>query len=112
MKVWEKTQFKSLPLFDRATESAFNEYHEKNPHVYELFKRFTFEKIRQGYKHLGAKAVMERIRWESPIKTDGSEFKVNNNHPAYYARLFMRDFPQHQGLFQLRKSKADEVVGV
>lgn len=96
------------PLFD--DEPRFWEYHRANPQVYELFKRFTFEKINRGAQHLGASAVAERIRWETSLNTEGDEFKINNNYRAYYARLFMRDFPEHEGFFRVRRSAADEIL--
>jgi len=90
-------------LFD----TKFEEYHRKNPQVFEMFKRFTFQKINQGVKRLGASAVAERIRWETSVGGDDG-FKINNNYRAYYARLFMQKYPEHAGLFQLRTSKADK----
>jgi len=102
-----------LPLFDglfdgldTVTETEFHKYHETNPQVYEYFKRFAFEKIARGSKHIGSKAIFERIRWESPMIASG-EFKINNNFTAFYSRLFMQDFPQHKGIFETRRAKAD-----
>lgn len=92
-------------------ESWAIEYHENNPQIYEMFKRFALEKIRNGASHLGSKMIMERIRWESPVMANGDPFKVNNRMTPFYARLFMKEFPEHEGIFATRKAKADvEVV--
>ena len=88
-------------------QSKFEEYHRENPHVYQLFKRFTFEKINAGAQHLGSSAVFERIRWETSVTTTGDEFKINNTYQPFYARLFMKDYPEHEGFFRLRTAKAD-----
>jgi hypothetical protein len=98
-------------LFDEKTESRFREYHATNPEVYQWFKKFAFQKIRAGAKHVGAKAIFERIRFDSPVMASGDPFKVNNIFTPYYARLFMRDFPQYAGIFETRRAKAD-VEGV
>jgi hypothetical protein len=83
-------------------EKRFQEFHQKNPQVYELWKRFCNEAINAGRKVLSAGLIAERIRWETEVITQGDKFKLNNNHRAYYARLFMRDNPQHDGIFKTR----------
>lgn len=95
-------------LFDAKTETAFEVYHRENPAVYVLFKRFSFEAIEKGRKHFSAEAVINRIRWETLI-SGNDDFKINNNYKAFYSRLFMKDFPQYSGFFELRKSKADNL---
>ena len=80
-------------------------FHKKNPHVYDLFKRFAFKVIDGGHQHFSSKAIFERIRWETLINTRGSKFKLQNNHTPYYARLFMHDFPQYDGFFRTREIK-------
>jgi len=78
------------------------EFHRERPEVYELFKRYTFQVIQAGYVHYSADAVIHRIRWHVHIeKRAKDEFKLNNHYVSYYARLFMREFPEHQ-IFELR----------
>lgn len=84
-------------------EENFNRWHPANPTVYELFKKFTFEAIEAGWKNLGAKLIIERIRWETNVMTKGDRFKINTDFTAYYARLFMKDHPQYDGFFRTRK---------
>ena len=71
-------------LFDANAETNYNkflEFHREYPKVYELFEKFTLQLIYKGHTSLGAKMVIERIRWE--MATDGSKdasgFKINNN---------------------------------
>ena len=85
----------------------FEVWHQQNPEVYRLFKRFAGEGIRAGRKHLGTNMIIERIRWYSAVETTGDIYKINNNFAPYYARMFMKDFPQYDGFFRTRKSKAD-----
>lgn len=88
----------------------FEEFDAKYPDVYEMFERFTFEKIRQGYKHYSAMAVMQRVRWETEAGADlfssGEPFKVNNNHVPYYARKFHAEHPRFDGFFRMRSVKS------
>ena len=83
-------------------------WHQENPHVYRLFKRFTFEALmKQRHKHLGAWLVVNRIRWETNIETTGEDFKISNDFIAYYARLFMAQHPEHKGLFRTKRLKGE-----
>ena len=84
-------------------EERFGLFHKNNPRVYELFKQFTFEVINKGFRKWSADAVMHRVRWEASVITDDPQFKINNNYVAFYARLFMAEYPQYQGFFETRK---------
>jgi len=86
----------------------FDKYHEDNPEIYEFFRRYTLRSIEKGFKNLSAEFIFNVIRWETPIKA-GDDFKINNNAKPFYSRLFMREFPQYEGFFRKRSSKADEV---
>ena len=76
------------------------QYHNENPEVYELFKRFTYEVIARGHDQYSSKAIFERIRWHTDVETTDEEFKISNNYTPYYARLFMYEHPEHQGFFR------------
>ena len=80
-------------------------WHKLNPHVYDLFKQFTFEAVDRGHERFSHWRVMNRIRWETSIDTVGDEFKIRNDYIAYYARLFMSEFPQHNQLFRIKNMK-------
>jgi len=81
------------------------EFHKEHPEVWDLFKKFTFEKIKQGFKNYGARNIIERIRWETdkPNEQGVGTFKINNNYHPFYARRFMRKFPEHEGFFRTRE---------
>ena len=83
-------------------EAKFEDFHTKNPHVYELVKHFTKQVINAGHKHYGIQTILERIRWHTMVENSGDPFKVNNNHGRYYARKFMEDHPEHEGFFRTR----------
>ena len=88
---------------DEIREQCAN-YHAKHPEVWDYFVQFTFEKIKQGYKHYSAMGVWQRLRWELSVGADGvSEFKINNNYVPYYARRFMKKYPEHDGFFRTRE---------
>lgn len=88
----------------------FRKFHEANPRVWELFKKFSIEASNSGRSHYSAKAIFERIRWHIEIETKGSDLKLNNNYTAYYARLFHLDQPELDGFFRVRKLVSQEKI--
>jgi hypothetical protein len=99
---------KQLSIWESEAYIKFQIYHRENPQIYEYFKKFTFQAINKGFKHWSAEAVFNICRWETGV-SGNDEFKINNNYKAWYSRLFMNDFPEHKGFFQLRESKADQI---
>ena len=96
-----------IEMFSSELRDRFEKFHADNPHVYKLVKRFTFQAIERGFQHYSIQSIFERIRWHADIETDDPEFKLNNNHRPYYARLFMEDFPKHEDFFRTREVRAN-----
>lgn len=90
--------------YDQLRDAA-RTFHSQHPEVWELFKRFTFDRIDRGFAHYSVNAIFERIRWETDqARTDPTiSFKLNNNHRPFYARAFMKHYPEHEGFFRLRE---------
>lgn len=82
----------------------FWKFHTENPHVYELFKRFSADARNAGRRAYGSGAIFERIRWHVSIEVRGEDFKMNNNYRSCYSRLLCIEDPEFQGFFQLRRS--------
>ena len=83
---------------------TFESYQARNPRLYKEFVHYTHQMIGAGQTKIGAKAIFERIRWESKIERN-DEFKINNNYSADYARKFEKDFPHFAGIFEKRVCK-------
>lgn len=86
-------------------KEKFELFHEENPHVYDMFCKFTMQAINRGHKRLSAWMVANRIRWETSIETTGNEYKISNDFIALYARKFMEDHPEHEGFFKIKAMK-------
>jgi hypothetical protein len=89
----------------RRMEEKFLEFHHRNPHIYRAILDKALELFRAGRRRYGIKALYEVVRWEQAIQTEGGEFKLNNNHAAFYARMIMDNVPQLQGFFTTRETK-------
>lgn len=89
--------------------SRWRAFHDANPDVYRLFKKFAVDARRmQRRKRYGARMIWERLRWHVQVETTGSDYKLNDHYPPYYARLLMLERPDDFGeFFELRDARFD-----
>lgn len=85
----------------------FDQYDKDNPHVWNLFVKFTFQLIAIGKTRYSARGIFDRIRWETMIQTTDDPYRISNNWSPYYARKFHKAFPEHDGFFTIRPARAD-----
>lgn len=87
-------------------KEAFERFHRKNPQVYEHLERLAFKLRNKGIERWSIKSLFEVLRWELAVQTNApvSDFRLNNNLHAYYARLLMERNPDDlAGFFELRE---------
>lgn len=91
-------------LFDHRSrlEREFLEYDALHDEMWRLFRQFAFEAIRSGHSRFSADAILHRIRWFCTVEHGAGGFKVNDHFSAFYARKFVRCFPEHARFFELR----------
>ena len=79
---------------NRSTEyerrQAAREFAIRNPDVWILFQRFTWEKINAGFQHYSVRIV---------------KFKLGDHHAKFYGQAFMKHNPQFEGFFRKREVK-------
>lgn len=80
------------------------EWIKMNEKAWELFQHFALDKAEQK-KKFGVKALAERVRWEEPLATDGSEFKIPNSYVAYIARELIWTHPILKKYIETRSTK-------
>lgn len=92
-----------------------SEFHRKHPEVWQLFVRFTFDRVSHGFKHYSADAIMHRVRWETSggdSERSGDGFKINDHFVTFYARRFARLYPEHEEFFAFRVQKSETRIAV
>ena len=99
---------------DPATAEKVVEFLAQRRWIWEQFEARALLAVRSGKLRIGAKALFEHMREEcKPEERD--RFKLNNNYPAYIARLFVAKYPSYRGCFELRKlnglKEAYETIG-
>jgi hypothetical protein len=95
-------------------EHRFWQFHTNNPKVYRHLVTFARQwRIKFGPDaKLGIKSLFERVRWEVCLSTTNDpNFKLNNNHTAFYARLIMDRNAELAGIFNLRKQRIQSSFG-
>ena len=85
----------------------FTVFHEANPHVARALEALAAQWLAAGHSKVGMKALVERLRWEAGIATQGSEYRINNSHVAFYARLLLDRRPEWAGAIETRRALAD-----
>lgn len=80
----------------------FVDYHDLNPEVYALFKKYALELRESGVNRYGVKAIFERVRWHFAVEVKGDKFKINNNYPSCYVRLLISEDPTFREFFSTR----------
>jgi hypothetical protein len=91
----------------------FARWHALNPHVYEAFKLMAIDIRKEGHKRYGAKTILERLRWESDVRFQGSslDYRLNNNIKdrcsSRFARLLIAEDPTFAGFFELRSPSTE-----
>lgn len=93
-------------LYQKSLDQKFAEYHANNPHIYEKFVAYAEQLKDAGRTRIGAKAIVERIRWDSLVAAFHGKFKINNAYTSRYVRLLSKSRPDLAVMFATRKLKS------
>jgi hypothetical protein len=91
-------------MINKWTKEKFEEYNDKHPDIYELFKQFALQ-IAARKKSYSAKSIFHRVRWETDIGDVGGDYKIDDGWISHYARKFAKEFPQYEDFFKFRVRK-------
>lgn len=115
MEILKPTLFELPPLTKPVYEDGMSlrekwwAFHVANLHVYTLLRDMALELKAQGINKCGISLLWERLRWESYVQTQGQgEYKLSNNHRAFYARFLMAREPALAGFFAIKPQPSEE----
>lgn len=83
----------------------FEKYDKENPQVWNEFVKWSKLTKERGFKNYSANGIFEIIRWHTGVEGEGV-YKVNNNYRPDYARKMMKEYPEFEGFFRVRETKA------
>jgi len=84
--------------------AAWREWHTANPHVWDRFVRMADEaRAHRPGERTGHWLIIGKLRWEHWFTTTGPEFKLSNDHTAFYARAYMASRADRRGFFKIKR---------
>ena len=87
----------------RLKRAGWREWHLANPHVLNRFTRLADEaRIQRPGVRVGHWLIIGKLRWEHFFETTGPEFKLSNDHAAFYARAYMASHPSRHNFFRIK----------
>lgn len=86
----------------------FQEFHKLNGHVYVALVMLAREfREATGRQHIGIKMLWEKLRYEFGVRTHGeSDYSLNNDYTALYARLIAQQEPDLADAFEFRRLRS------
>tara|TARA_A100001388_G_C28770892_1_gene503734 strand:- start:1042 stop:1422 length:381 start_codon:yes stop_codon:yes gene_type:complete len=101
---------KTLKFGKSPNTCEFIDFHLDNPKVWELYLQFASDMVHHGHKKLSSEMLINRVRWETMVNTTDKQFKINNNHKPYYARLLLSTQRfKNTKFLEVRQSCADDL---
>jgi hypothetical protein len=93
-------------------DSEFQEYHRRNPQVYERIGQIIAHYKARGFRHHSMRTIIANdIRFDPSLLTSGVEVttvdgrqavKINDHYTSRYARMWVEDHPEDEDFFEFR----------
>lgn len=85
----------------------WQQFHALNPELYRAIVRIARQLKGLGFRRCSIALIFERLRWVHAVQTRGdSDFVINNNWRAHYARELMDREPDLAGFFEVRRLRS------
>ena len=92
---------------EESIDRRFQEFHVRNPRVYETLVKLAREAKAEGRHRIGIKMLWEVVRWNLSRDLPYDEpFKLPNDYHSRYARLIMAQEPDLAGIFAVRELRS------
>ena len=111
---WAPSSVSELTLLEKpgifrngdASSERFRAFHAANPDVYVALCTMARRLRRRGHSKYSIKGLFEVLRFQmATMETTDSDFRLNNNFTAYYARMIMAREADLRGFFTLREQR-------
>lgn len=88
------------PPDDPKLKREFDAFHARYPQAFREFCKHAKRRIDEGHRRYSALGIVHEIRLHGVT--------VSNSWAPFYARLFHKQFPAHNGFFEIRRAIADK----
>lgn len=82
----------------------FSRFDWENPQVFEAIRQEADERRRAG-RSVRVKRIIEDLRDDPRLQTNGKPWKINNSYASRYARKLIEVDPRFKPLIELREMK-------
>jgi len=96
----------TTPQHDTDLDARFAEWLRENGHVLDQFCEMARAAKRAGRTRIGAKRLVEVMRWDTNTQTTGDTFKFNNSYTSRLVRVAVMRHPELDGLFEERELRS------
>ena len=81
----------------------------KNMHIFNEFYRYAKKlKYKGNRDYYSARAITQRLRWDTLFEENESQFKISDHSTPYMARLVMLIKPDLKGMFRIKYANIPE----
>lgn len=87
-------------------DARFTDWIAANPHVLDAFCERALAAKRAGRVKIGAKRLIEVMRWDTTTPTTGDAFKLNNSFTSRLVRAAIAMHPELDGFFEQRELRS------
>jgi hypothetical protein len=88
-------------------EVKFKKWLPNNMHIYNAFIKYANElKWRSNRTYYSARAIWERLRWETMLEDSTGDCKISDLNMPFVSWLSMEAEPDLKGMFKKRRTKA------
>jgi hypothetical protein len=91
-------------------KAAFRKFHKDNPQVWSMFRGKTSRLVKIGHTKFSQRMIWESIRHDSMQVTTDDKFKLNDHHLIYYAKAYLKKYPEDGEVFSFRPRKKSPSV--
>lgn len=92
---------------DRSLLDRFRKFDLENPDVYSKFVGLSTTMAKKGRTAYSAWAIINKIRWDHDIETEGDVFKISNDFIGLYARKLILNQPAMLVFFDIKPMKRE-----
>ncbi len=84
-------------------ERRFADFHRTNPQVYRELNAKAVKLLESGRSRIGIAELVEELRYDYRLRSEGDAFKLNNTWRAFYSRLLVYKDLRLDGVIELRE---------
>lgn len=96
----------TTPQHEDDLDARFDAWLSSNGHVLDQFCEMARAAKRAGRTKIGAKRLVEIMRWDTNTQTTGDTFKFNNSFTSRLVRAAIARHPELAGFFEQRELRS------